>query len=198
MGNAQTVCLACGVFRKELEALADKGLIDCRVRTLESMLHMNPEKLEKSLEKVLADNPLGRFLLLYGDCHPRMHEMAGYANVSGIAGMNCCEILLGKEAYRNLQREKAFIFLPEWAMRWREIFTRELGFENPENARFFLKEHLEKLVYLDTGIDPVPTQLLKEIREFFDMPLEVLPVALDYLRNAINTASHKFVGEGTV
>jgi len=191
--NEQTItCLACGVFKKELEYLSDKGLIDFKVRTLESMLHMDPSKLEKVLGTITSEHPQDNYLLLYGDCQPRMNELADRKNTSKIAGINCCEILLGKEAYRRLQHEKAFIFLPEWAVRWREIFTRELGFEKAENAKMFLKDHLDKLVYINTGILPVPVMVLKEIQEFFDLPLEVMTISLDILKSEIEKALQKF------
>jgi len=191
-------CLACGVFRNELEALAAKGLIDFKVHTLESMLHMEPAKLEKAMDSAIHRYPDNKYLLLYGDCQPHMHEMNDRKNTSKIAGMNCCEILLGKDTYRKLQREKAFIFLPEWALRWREIFTKELGFDKPENAKAFLKEHLDKMVYIDTGITQVPNQVLKEIREFFDMPIEVMSISLDIFKLKIDNALHKFDQDGTV
>lgn len=190
--SQSVTCLACGVFKKELEFLAKQGLIDLKVKSLDSMLHMEPCKLGVTLEAITSKHPEEKFVLLYGDCQPRMHEMAGRETVSKVGGINCCEILLGKEAYRKLQRERAFIFLPEWAVRWREIFTKELGFNKPENAKEFMKENLSKLVYLDTGIDPVPEDLLTEIKEFFDMPMQVLPISLDVLKNGIEESLEKF------
>jgi hypothetical protein len=192
MNKNAITCLACGVFKKELEFLSARGQIDFRVHTLESMLHMDPAKLQTVLETITAGHPQDNYLLLYGDCQPRMNEMSNKKNTARISGVNCCEILLGKEAYRKLQLEKAFIFLPEWAQRWREIFTRELGFGKAENAKMFMKDHLEKLVYIDTGILPVPVTLLKEIQEFFDLPLEVVTISLEILKSEIEKALQKF------
>lgn len=188
MADRHAVCLACGVFARELAALARQGRLDCPVVTLESMLHMRPANLERELRQVIADAPEERFLLVYGDCHPRMHEMQSGERVSRVAGINCCDILLGHQAYRKLQKEQAFIFLPEWTLRWREVFARELGFDKQELARSFMKEYRKKLVYVDTGVLPVPDAALREISEFFALPVEVLPITLDNLQQAIQSA----------
>lgn len=191
MADGNIVCLACGVFTMELASLAREGRLDCAVVTLESMLHMRPANLERELQRVMAAAPDERFLLVYGDCHPRMHEMQSEERVSRVAGSNCCDILLGHEAYRTLQKEQTFIFLPEWTLRWREVFARELGFDKPELAQSFMKEHRKRLVYLDTGVLPVPAATLREISEFFGMPVAVLPIALDNLLQAIKNALKK-------
>jgi hypothetical protein len=194
MANKKSICLACGVFKLELEALVYHGLLDFDIITLESMLHMKPSKLEQVMDATISSRSNENILLLYGDCHPRMHEMQNNTNVTKVAGMNCCDILLGPDAYRKLQKEKTFIFLPEWTLRWQEVFTYELGFEKPENARNFMKEHLSKLVYIDTGVSAVPEEALQEITAFFDMPFEVLPITLEILCQRINDAMCKLNG----
>lgn len=178
----------------ELAALARQGRLECPVVTLDSMLHMRPANLERELQRVMAAAPDGRYLLVYGECHPRMHEMQGGERVSRVAGINCCDILLGRDAYRKLQKEQAFVFLPEWTLRWREVFARELGFDEPELARAFMKEYRRRLVYLDTGVLPVPDATLREIAEFFAQPVDVLPITLDILLQGIQDARQKLAG----
>jgi len=179
----------------ELETLQWQGRLDMQVATLDSMLHMRPAALEAELQRVLDDAPDKRYLLLYGDCHPRMYEMEHGDRVSRTAGINCCDILLGRAAYRQLQRAGAFIFLPEWTLRWREVFTRQLGFDKAELAREFMREHRTRLVYVDTGVMPVPDATLREISEFFDLPVEVLPISLDNLVRAVHQAYERLAGK---
>jgi hypothetical protein len=192
MTDNKITCLACGVFRMEIEALSRQGKLDCGIITLESMLHMNPAKLEQEIGRVLESGQNDKFLILYGDCHPRMHEMQERENVSKVTGINCCDILLGRETYRKLQKDQAFIFLPEWTLRWREVFTNELGFENQEVAQAFMREHRKRLVYVDTGVVLVPDKTLQEISEFFGMPVEILHISLDILQQGIGNALLKF------
>jgi hypothetical protein len=195
MTDKKITCLACGVFRMEIEALASRGKIDCKIIMLESMLHMRPARLEQVMDRVMAAEPDNKFLILYGDCHPRMHEMQIRENASRVAGINCCGILLGGEVYRKLQKDQVFIFLPEWTLRWRDVFAHELGFEKPEVLQAFMKEHQKGLVYVDTGVMPVPEKILRDISEFFDMPVEVMRISLDTLLQGINKALRKFTSQ---
>jgi|SRR5208283_3092151 len=192
MTDKKIICLACGVFRRELEALSRHGRLDCDTITLESMLHMKPAKLEQEMGRVIEAGQNDKFLLLYGDCHPRMHELQVRENVSKVDGINCCDILLGREAYRRLQKDQAFIFLPEWTLRWREIFTHEFGFGNHELAQAFMKEHRKRLVYVDTGVMPVPDKTLHDISEFLGMPVETLHISLENLQQGIDKSLLKF------
>lgn len=196
MSNEKIKCLACGVFKMEIEALTRLKKVDCHIITLDSMLHMKPAELRHEMEVVLDVAKNDKYLLLYGDCHSHMHEMQGRENTTKIPGINCCEILLGKAAYRKLQKEKVFIFLPEWTLRWREVFKCQLGLEKPEMAQAFLKEHCKSLMYIDTGVMPVPDNTLQEISAYFDMPIEVMPISLDTLSQGIDTALKKFIEDG--
>lgn len=192
MTDKKIICLACGVFKMELAALLQKGKLDCDIITMESMLHMKPATLGQEMERAMAADPMDKFLILYGDCHSGMHEMQNRKNATRVAGINCCDILLGSAAYRKLQKDQAFIFFPEWTLRWQDVFTHELGFEKPEVAQAFMKEYRKRLVYADTGIMPVPDKTLRDISAFFNMPVEILPVSLDILLQGINKALQKF------
>lgn len=192
MTDKKNICLACGVFRMEIETLARQRKLDCDITVINSMLHMKPVKLEQEMGRLIKAEPNDRFLLLYGDCHPHMHEMQSMENVSRVAGINCCEILLGREVYRILQKEQTFIFFPEWTHRWKEVFRYELGFINNELAQTFMKEYRKRLVYVDTGVIPVPEKTVQEISEFFDMPVEIMHISLDILMQGINNALQKF------
>jgi hypothetical protein len=193
MTGKKITCLACGVFRMEMEALTAQGRLDCDIITLESMLHMKPARLEQEMERTMAFGPNNKFLLVYGDCHPRMHEMQKRENTTKVAGINCCDIVLGRDIYRKLQKEQAFIFMPEWTLRWRDVFAHELGFKKPEVLQSFIQEHRKKLVYVDTGVMPVPENMLQDISEFFAMPVAVLTVSLENLLQGMNNAFQKFM-----
>lgn len=195
MTNTKHTCLSCGVFKKEIEALVKQGRLACNIITLDSMLHLNPEKLEQVIYRVIKSRPVDEYtLLLFGDCHPHMHELQEHEHMSKVSGINCCEILLGHKEYRKLQKERAFIFLPEWTLRWQEVFIRELGFSKPEIAQVFMKEHCTRLVYIDTGVIGVPEKALQEISDYFDMPVDVMPISLDVFLEGINKAQQKFKG----
>jgi hypothetical protein len=193
MTDKKVICLACGVFRMELETLARQGKLDCNIIALESMLHMKPSKLEREMGRIIEAGQNDKFLIIYGDCHPHMHEMQERENVAKVSGINCYDILLGRETYRKLRKDQAFILLPEWTLRWREVFVNEFGVENHEAAQSFMKEHLKRLLYVDTGVMPVPEETLQDIAEFVGMPVDILHISLENLRQAIDNALQKFV-----
>jgi len=190
-------CISCSIFRKEIEALQASGQLDLPVEFLNSMLHMVPAKLEARLQEALqtsrSQDPGPDVVLAYGDCCVHMEDFEAEPGTSRTEGINCCEIILGRETYRKLRREGAFFLMPEWARSWRQVFVGQLGLLGP-CAKTFMQELHSRLIYLDTGILPVPHEELAAASEFLGLPVEILPVALDpllaNLRQAIQTAGH--------
>jgi hypothetical protein len=184
----EVAAVCCGIFRAELNSL-DPGLwAGARPLYFDSMMHMRPAQLDAKLDKLLAGQNGGtgrKTLIVYGDCCPHMAELSQLPGVARVEGVNCCEIILGPEQYRRLRREGAFFLLPEWTARWREVFQGQLGFSDPALARQFMHELHTRLIYVDTGVEPVPRQTLEEIAAYFAMPVEVLPVGLEHLSAAI-------------
>lgn len=144
--------------------------------------------MQERIDALLADRHPEKVLFVYGDCTPRIVElcrMPGYAKTSGI---NCCEILLGREEYRRMRRAGAFFFLPEWTGRWRDVFERELGFAGGRGVEEMLREVHDHFVYLDTGVAPVPEDTLDDISRHLGLPMNVLPVGLGRFEENINAA----------
>jgi len=190
-------CISCSILRKEIEALQASGQLDVPVDYLNSMLHMVPAKLEARLQEALEatrrQDPDQAVVLAYGDCCGHMADLEAEPGTSRTEGINCCEIILGRETYRRLRREGAFFLMPEWARSWRQVFVGQLGLLGP-CAKAFMQELHSRLIYLDTGILPVPHEELAAASEFLGLPVEILPVSLDpllaNLRQAVQTAGH--------
>lgn len=190
-------CISCSIFRQEIEALQASGQLDLPVDFLNSMLHMVPTKLEARLQVALEEArrqaPGPDVVLAYGDCCGHMEDLTVEPGTSRTEGINCCEIILGPETYRRLRREGAFFLMPEWARSWRQVFVGQLGLLGP-CAKAFMQELHTRLIYLDTGLLPVPREELAAASEFLGLPVEILPVSLDpllaNLRQAVQTAGH--------
>lgn len=157
--------IACSIFKRELEHLKETGLLDSEVLYLNSMLHMHPEKLGKLLEQTLTKHKDRKIILLYGDCHSHMMDTET-EHIKKVNGINCCEIFLGSERYFKLRKQGAFILLPEWLERWREVFQDELGFKDEQIAQRFMNDFHKNLVYINTGITEVPLEKIDEISSF--------------------------------
>jgi hypothetical protein len=185
MTGKRMVFVVCGVLRREVDRIVREEYPDADTVFLDSMLHMHPERLRVAIEEEMRRFDGTPVVLVYGDCHAHMQETCERGFCSRTGGMNCCELLLGHEHYRRLQRENVFIFLPEWTERWKEVFAGELGLSDRNQAASFMREMRSGLIYLDTGILAVPDETLEEIGNYFGMKVQVLPVTLDRLREEI-------------
>jgi hypothetical protein len=152
------------------------------------MLHMVPEKLRALLriqiDKARGRDGHGRVLLLYGECHPSMHEQEAEKGVCRVKGVNCCEIMLGREIYRSYLKKGSFFLMPEWVQRWETVFRKELGLSET-TAKSFMGAMHTQLVYLDTQVQPVPEAQLAEITSFTGLPWCSVPVALNRLGDSL-------------
>ncbi len=186
---SQITCIACSVFRPELTALQKREQLDLPIRYLDSNLHMVPTALHKRMTLLLKHelNQGHQVLLIYGDCHAHMVEIGASPNVARVQGANCCEMLLGRKQYKQLFNEKAFYLFPEWTLRWREILGTLLDFGEEATIELMQEMH-SKLMYLDTGVLPVPEDELKICCEYFGLPCEVLPVSLKRFLTGIHEA----------
>lgn len=182
--------MCCSVLRTEVEALWKEHWPDYKLVFLPSIMHLDPHRLSGSLGSVLRLEEGQRVLLIYGDCCVQMAALESKPGVVRTGGKNCCELLLGPEEYRRLSHEGAFFLSAEWAQRWKEIFTTGFGL-NQTNATSFMRDLHHKLVYLDTGIVPVPESDLQECSQFCGLPYEVRRVSLEFLRTTIAEALRK-------
>ena len=171
--QSNIIIIACSIFKTELEYLKNNGRINVPIVYLNSMLHMYPQKLQELLDLKIKENSHLKIVLVFGDCHARMVDYEDNINIVRTQGINCCEIFLGSSSYRKARREGAFILLPEWADRWKEVFIDYMGFKNSKSTKQFMTDMHKKLIYVDTGYRKIDNPLLKEISEFVGLPLEI-------------------------
>ena len=153
------------------------------------MLHMDSDKLHRLLDSHLQkEQGQGKqVLLLFGECHAYLPEQESLPGVTRVRGINCPEILLGRSQYRSLRRQGVFFLMYEWTLRWQEVFQSQMGL-GKEVARDLFPEMHTKLLYLDTGLVPVPLEHLEAISEYTGLPWEVMSVDTDRLAAAIREA----------
>ena len=181
------LAISCGIFEAEMAVLAPR-FPRLRLVFADSMLHMRPDLLQSRIDGLLAGQSHGKVLFIYGDCTPCIVELSRQPGFAKTAGINCCEILLGREEYRRLRKAGAFFFLPEWTLRWRDVFERELGFARGRGAEDMLREVHSHFIYLDTGVLPVPGGVLDEISSDLGLPMRELRVGLSCLEQKISAA----------
>jgi hypothetical protein len=187
-GDGSVRLLSCGVFRDEYHLLPEDLRQDLYPVFLDSMLHMDPAKMDGILDSFLqkqGDNPA---IIAFGDCCPHMQELGDVTCVARTDGVNCCEIYLGRERYRTLRKERTFFLMPEWALRWERIVRNELGLVDKQLARDFMAESMEKAVYIDTGIIPVPEAELAAFSDYTGLKVSVETVGPEHFISAVKAA----------
>ena len=182
--------VACGIFKEEFAALGEELRKRFSPTFLDSMLHMDPEELDRRLAGALPA-PGTAAVILYGDCSPHMREAADEPGRSRTEGINCCEICLGRDRYRQLRKAGAFFLMNEWARRWEEVFKKELGFDNPALARAYMSETMSEVVYLDCGSAPVPETTLSDAAAYLGLPSRVEACGLGHLEAALRRELEK-------
>lgn len=190
--NTDTVWLSCGVLRAEMESLHQQGLIRGVLLFLDSMLHMDPPGLEATLIALLEKN-LDKprcLVLVYGDCCSRMLDLVRRFRVGRVNAINCAQLLLGRDRYRQLMHQEAFMVLPEWAGRWEEIMQHELGLTRAV-AHDLMQETRGVLVYLDTGLAPVPEQNLAAFSAYTGLPWRTETVNLETMLSQLLAAQNE-------
>jgi len=198
MDQAGGICgLACSVFQPEIEILTRRGEIPFPVSHVDSRLHMQPQLLVQTLQSridALLKNSRG-VILFFGDCHIRMHQLCANSRVVRLDGLNCGMILLGRERYRELMHQRAFLVFPEWAARWREVLE-DLDAYSDGAGLYLLRDSQEKLTYLDTGSRPLPETELDACATYLGLPREVRSVPLDNFQCLIRRAVAMFDPSG--
>ena len=186
--------ISCSIFHNEIEYLIKNRGLNIKFTFLDSILHINPKKLNSILEETitlkLKENI--KIILLYGDCTAYMSNFELNKNITRVFGTNCCEILLGKEKYKKLRNRGAFFLIPEWAERWQEIFEQQLGL-NSKIGRSLMKEMHKELIYLDTGLVKIPKTQLQGYSEYSGLPCRVIKITLDNLFNLINKSIEELI-----
>lgn len=183
------VCVSCSIFKKELITMKKNAGWDMDCVFHSSMLHMHPDlldgKLQKDMAKFLKRDK--KILFLYGDCSPYISNIENTKGIIRTKGINCIEILLGTEIYRQLRKEGAFFLMPEWTLRWKEVFQFEMKLEN-SIAKEFMQEFHTRIVYIDTGNIKIPSKQLIEIEEYTGLKVEIMKNDTNKLKNSLTNA----------
>ncbi len=185
----ETICFACSIFKNELEQLKTKKGMNLTTKYLSSMLHMKPEILDQQIKSEISKNKSNdkNVVLVFGDCSPNMEHISNEKGVTKLNGINCIEILLGKDIYRKLRKEGVFFLMPEWTMRWKEVFQQELGLRK-DIARELMGEMHTRIIYIDTGQVDIPFDKIEEIEDYTGLKTEIMTVDFSQLHSSLSEA----------
>lgn len=182
--DAPILCIACGVFRSDLDDLLQNGSWNIDVEYLPGGLHSEPQKLRAELQKSLdaADAKYERIILLYGLCGKGIVSLrSGERTLVLPRAHDCISLFLGgTEEYRKqfahapgtyyisagwyeeqIQPRGVKIRYPEQYVDNEnpEEWEKRYGRKNAEEIGGFLnswKKNYTRAVYVDTGSKDEP------------------------------------------
>lgn len=175
--------IACGIFRKEIEALQDVLGFPFQAYYLGPGLHVDFDELKAALQAELEKcRGFQGTIVVYGQCHPRMEEILKPYGAALVECQNCVDAFITRQGVEQKAREGLYFYLsPGWLDAWQEIFKR-LNWGQAE-ARLQMGS-FRGTVYLDTLKDaPEQEQRLLEFFDFTNLPFEIMPVDLDHFKS---------------
>jgi len=125
--------ISCGILRKEIELLLDKGDIDAEVHFLSEKLHMDYNLLERGLngaiKKHQKQSPRG-VIVVYGDVclgfNGEMKALMDQYDVVKVDALNCIDCILGgKGKLLEMDPEHKYLFLNPAFIRFTEKIRGE-------------------------------------------------------------------------
>lgn len=128
--------IACGIFRRELDALCRSGAVDAEVLYLGSFLHLDYGKLRSALETALRRERGRRPVVVYGDvCMGFGEEIKPLVEAHDavkVDGLNCIDCLLGgRGKLLEVDPRHELLFLTPGWIRFFERYVEE----NPKERK---------------------------------------------------------------
>lgn len=121
MNATRPYLIGCGILRKEIRLIAERNGWDLDQTYLPSGLHIDFDRLQSALTNLLARHEGEQGIVFYGSCHPLMDCIIDRAGTVRTRGVNCVEIYLGEERFRQELEAGAFFLFEDWALHWLEI-----------------------------------------------------------------------------
>lgn len=174
--------LCCGILRPEMEVLA--GEYDIRICFVDAALHVDPDKLARSVTEALKDLGSDDIPVILGtNCHPELEKMAAELGGRVIRAGNCIEAILGDKMAQLDSEARTFYLTGGWLENWRKIFIEGLGWDEIDARQNF--GYYERILLLDTGVGSIDEEKVLEFYDYTCVPVEIIPVDLHHLKKLL-------------
>ncbi len=178
-----TPIIACSIFRPALEALGD-SIPSHPVYFFDSRLHFTPERLYNEVVRITQELKVKQVFLLYGECSAGFNLPIPGINILRVNRKDCLEFLLGPEQTKSFARQRCFVMLPEWVIRWEELFYHWFGF-SPDLLKTYMQEIYSSIIIVDDHSTSLPDATLKDIAQATGLDCQRYPVDITLFRDAI-------------
>lgn len=181
--------ISCGIFRYELEKILPEieAELDCKIAPdfLSPALDVNAALLENSVAEKLATRQGKKNILLYGSmCHTEWSRITGKSDTVYPKAANCVEMMLSPKKKKEFDAEGNAYFLTMGGLKqWKEIYQQGHGWDAADARVNF--GYFEKIIVLDAGLFEISDEELFDFFDFTQIPVEVMPINLDYFKSVI-------------
>lgn len=183
MNDPRLGVLCCGHLRVEVsEALRRLGAADAEIACFPTSCHL-PKPGEPHPAACLAglSQRTDAAVALCMNCaHVPVERGTHDDRLSVVHVGTLAELLLGADACARALSEGAFVVLPGWAARWREVICETWGFDR-DTARVFFAETSRRILALDTIVRPLDRDALSAFSDFVGLPVEVRVTGISHL-----------------
>lgn len=189
--------LSCGVFEPELNKILDdinkeklfKEDVNISIKYLPFGLHTNLNKLRDVIINNLDNLKSDKIILLYGSkCHYLFHEfLKDYNNIIKFSDSNCVELILGNEIKDN--NDKNLYITTGWVLKFDELNK----FINAVDIYDIRQQYgqYDNVIIGDTGICEFSDDMIFNLFEKIQVPIEIQKVEINNLKNKILNAIEK-------
>ena len=146
----------------------------------------SPLNNERILALTSKKEEYSNILFFVSACHNKKgktHTLP--SKIKLIALEQCFELILNKEIIYHFIKQGYYIISNGWLRNYKHHIA-EWGFKD-ESAKVFFGESLNKILFLDTGIDKDYLPKLISISEYMGLQYEIFPVGLSHCRNFIDS-----------
>ena len=179
--------ITCPIFAKELAVVLPEIAAEPTVLLMAYNVHTNAKTMEEELAGSIAmarAEGAAISLLVGQECQALqpLSQIAANCNGALPEGRNCLEIILGREKARALQENRTTLMTPAWIRMINSSIAD--GYWTLEDARINLGRY-ERIILLDSGLEPLDDEMLMEFFELTQVPIEILPVTLEHFKKVV-------------
>lgn len=180
------VLISCGILKKEIKQLVHNNQWLVKLQFLDSSLHIDFDRLSKSLTRALSKKMDRKTLVMYGTCHPKMDDIIMQANAIRTPGQNCVEILLGRDRFTHELSKGAFFLFEDWARRWEKISYSYFG--NWEIMREIFQDAHNYILCIKTPCSGNFENHANKVSLHLGLPLVWESIGLEYLEKTLESS----------
>lgn len=177
----------CGILEKEVCLLIEKNGWNIKTEFLDSCHPVGDRSPGKGLSASIRNREEGKAIVLYGHCHPRIDAILREEQVQRIHGLNCIEMLIGEERYREELERGAYFLIEKWAMHFESAISASLG-TNRDIIREIFHEDRKYLLGIRTPCSGDFSESVRTASRMVDLPIQWLDTGLENLESLLRTA----------